>query len=777
MLVSLPMMWGIEKSSMSVIVAIDSSGSMLKTDSQNMRKNATALFLEMLKTGDQVAVLEFADSLNVLVSPQVIQNPAHKETLISKLQNITTGGNTRMDIALEEAIKLFEDSDYDNKAIILLSDGALDVDGSPFSEKSKKALQNMMQNTLPKLKKNNIKVYSISLTNETADQNSQELQQKTMQTLAQETGGSYEVAPSSIYLHKNFLDVLQTLTDPPRLPYKLIDDHLVFQIDETIKNAHIMINKEKSTGSQITLKYNDQSYTGSVEDIIQWNKSPEMDLITLLEKPENGFWKVFSTGPIEALKLNILADTVYKLSPPAIEGKYQASELLTITTEMLKKESESGPSQKVSLEDSRVFLDIAPPTGQNILLPMKKTKEQIYKTLYTPSLEGNYKFKTFSKGQIERESELESITMAPEPLDVPKVFLDQSVYALGETLKLTVQVKDDRTAFPQDFISVNTPDGGLQKLAVKNKARSFYATFKTTEKNIPGNYEFNISYYNLNGELKEKKMVATVIGAITIATEKLNFSKLNNAYEGEASIELHSDLELTSYPVKLEVHQVILTSKQVKPGEIRFTYPSEFFIKDASLKQNIIIKLEASAYHKMQKLLTSHSLKGIITFKLYSRQNELLSTKDIAFTLAVPSKLESNKYILLALLLLALLIIGGITWWSIAIRPYKDNLKGSLLCLKVPAGQEKLLNSVWPLKYYQKVFIGSSSLNEIQCPGLAPEHIEIYIDRTEDQKQTRIKPATPGVLFSLNEKPVTEAVNISPDDRISLNGFEFTWKI
>jgi Mg-chelatase subunit ChlD len=49
-----------------VVLLIDSSGSMKRTDPFNFRKNAAKLFISLLGTDDRVAVMSFGDAATML---------------------------------------------------------------------------------------------------------------------------------------------------------------------------------------------------------------------------------------------------------------------------------------------------------------------------------------------------------------------------------------------------------------------------------------------------------------------------------------------------------------------------------------------------------------------------------------------------------------------------------------------------------------------------------------------------------------------------------------
>lgn len=652
--------------SISLILAVDSSGSMKKTDPNFLRREASSLLIDLLASGDQIGIVEFSSNTNVVSPIITINSVIARQNLKARLNKLSVGANTRIDLALEEAVKLFKNSKSTNKAIILLSDGALDVDGSPVSAKSKKALEKLFTEDIKQLKDNNIKVYTISLSDKAADKNSQKLQQDLMTRLARDTNGFNVTAPSNTDLHKKFIDVLKELTDPPELLCIRENNYFKFQLDPTVKRVNIVVDKTNSPAAKLTIKSPDSEYSKSKENVISWSQSKLLDIITLLETPTAGEWKIYSSQNVDKLKLEIFADTVYKLAPISIKGKKQATERLTVSSQLLVKKSSTGPYEPVKIPDTELFLKVTTPKNELISVPLNNFKKGVYRGNYTPRTEGNYGFKVISTGQISRQTGVKLLNIIPAPVEDVKVFLDQNVYAIGEDIKLTIITQDNRVKFPNDFITLKLPSASSSDssrlLKTKQISNKVYSVFRIKEKYGKGEYNFLINYFDTKGEPRQKAVIAYVIGKVDIVNSSLDYGKLSSKGEARTNLLINSELEQTNLPVNLEINNIEINSDKLKASDIRFKFIPEFFIKGAKNEQNLGIILSPGALKKLQRSFMTKNYTGVVKLILHSSEGEVLSTKSLSISFKVAGILEKNIGVI-GLIIAVIFIIIGVRFW------------------------------------------------------------------------------------------------------------------
>lgn len=119
----------------SLVLVIDSSGSMSDADPGYLRRTAAKLFVSLLDPGDEVGFVEF--SSEVIRSQDMISigQDDDKSNLLNELDGIVSPyGGTNMAVALSRAGELVEYANPQNEAyIILLTDGDPDDEGKALS--------------------------------------------------------------------------------------------------------------------------------------------------------------------------------------------------------------------------------------------------------------------------------------------------------------------------------------------------------------------------------------------------------------------------------------------------------------------------------------------------------------------------------------------------------------------------------------------------------------------------------------------------------------------
>ena len=116
---------GPEEQGADIVLLIDSSGSMKKTDPKDYRKEAARLFISLLGTEDSVGVVSFGDSARQLI-PLTINSPKNRLLLFGATKKITSKEfSTDITGALTKGMEELGSSSRKNRALILMSDGKL----------------------------------------------------------------------------------------------------------------------------------------------------------------------------------------------------------------------------------------------------------------------------------------------------------------------------------------------------------------------------------------------------------------------------------------------------------------------------------------------------------------------------------------------------------------------------------------------------------------------------------------------------------------------------
>lgn len=291
-------------------VLIDVSGSMKKTDPNNLRVPAVKLLLNLAKNDSRLGLWLFGENVAALVPPARV-TADWKKTAAGKANAIHSRGLfTHIGAALDAATQGQTQPDPRwERSIVLLSDGMVDIAKDPAVNAREK--KRILEEVLPKLKAAGIRVRTLAL----SDQADQEF----LRALALATGGSFLVARNADELLKAFVETADKVNLPEQVP--LEGD--TFAIDETVQEFTVLIFR-KPGGRPTELRAPDgQRFSlrqGSRN--VSWFADPLYDLVTIYN-PMPGKWKV--EGDLDpSNRVTVVSDlqlTVQGLPDGVLEGE------------------------------------------------------------------------------------------------------------------------------------------------------------------------------------------------------------------------------------------------------------------------------------------------------------------------------------------------------------------------------------------------------------------------------------------------------------------------
>lgn len=299
-------------------VLIDISGSMKKTDPENLRVPAVKLLLNLAKENSQFGVWSFGQFVNNLV-PSASVNSDWKKQVVTRVDGINSAGLfTNIGLALEKASKgqTTPDPLYD-RTMVLLSDGMVDISKDPAINATEK--QRILEEVVPALKKAGFKIHSVAL--------SEEADQAFLKQIALATGGSYSLARNADELLEVFVDASDKVNAPEQVPL----ENNTFSIDESIKEFTALIFRKPGTTATTLIAPDGAKYSQSQGSRnLSWFSDKQYDLITFYN-PAPGTWKVMADLDPEN-RVTVISDlnvTIAGLPENVLEG-----ERLTMTMQM-----------------------------------------------------------------------------------------------------------------------------------------------------------------------------------------------------------------------------------------------------------------------------------------------------------------------------------------------------------------------------------------------------------------------------------------------------------
>lgn len=266
------------------VLLLDGSGSMLLTDPKKLREEGAKLFVQFLKEGDRLGIVEFAGSARV-VRELAAYEKSGEAAVRADLEKVASSGQYTDILAGVEAAKaMFERNPRREarKVVILLSDGKMEPD--PIRGTSEQRTSALMSGVLPGMKSDEFKVYTLSF----SDLADREL----LSEIAAATDALSMFTPEAEKIHELFADLFLAVKKPQMVPMTSKG----FSIDDEIKEATFYVNRE--TVQDFTLQDPDLNTITpqTASSGMKWFRGQKFDVITIA-KPKEGDWRLVGISP------------------------------------------------------------------------------------------------------------------------------------------------------------------------------------------------------------------------------------------------------------------------------------------------------------------------------------------------------------------------------------------------------------------------------------------------------------------------------------------------
>lgn len=385
-----------------IVILMDCSGSMKKTDPQNYRKPAARLFISLLGEDDHIGIISFGDSAKVL-APLTENIKKNRERLFRAINKITSKEfSTNITDAVKKGFDELKTSSRKNRLLILMSDGKLALGSKEKDEAAFAELTGL----LPEVAKSGIRLYSIAFT-EMSDI-------KLLEDMAKATGGFFRLAKADKDLHVIFASIFEKIKSPDTIP--LEDD--TFNIDKDISEAILLITKQPGTSTTLIdptkVKHTPTKYGKN----IQWYETKAFDMITIKE-PAVGKWKV-KLSTKEGNKVFVI--TNLGLGTSFDKGFVNKGDTIKIDA-WLQKEGDI-ITEKDFLEQVSFSAEAIAPDGKATKLDLldsgksgdDKQGDGKYSTIFAVNAAGEYSIKIIAEGKTFQREKVLQFKAAEAPL-------------------------------------------------------------------------------------------------------------------------------------------------------------------------------------------------------------------------------------------------------------------------------------------------------------------------------------------------------------------------
>lgn len=264
-----------------VRILVDVSGSMKKNDPSNLRSPALRLIVGLLPDGAKSGVWTFGKYVNMLVPLRDVNDAWKLEAELQSKNIHSYGLYTNIEQALNKATANQKKNDprY-RRSVILLSDGLVDV--SANTEINQKSRQRILDDIVPRLKKSNIAVHTIALS-DTADH-------ELLRSISLATDGWYEQVDNAEKLQRVFLHLFEKAAKRDTVP--LSENH--FKIDDSVNEMTLLVfRREGSDETELLLPDLSRITLQQRPDNVRWHSENNYDLITI-DNPMSGEWQIYA---------------------------------------------------------------------------------------------------------------------------------------------------------------------------------------------------------------------------------------------------------------------------------------------------------------------------------------------------------------------------------------------------------------------------------------------------------------------------------------------------
>lgn len=301
-------------------VIVDISGSMKKTDPNNLRRPAIRLLASLIPAGSRSGIWNFGKQVNMAVKIGPVDETWRKNAFEQSKKINSVGLFTNIESALRKVSFDWKTPDPKYKrALILLTDGHVDINEDENIDKASR--QRILKDILPQLENAKVKVHTIAL--------SDNVDESLLTTLSAYTDGLYKKVNNADDLQKLFLQMLEQAVKLDTLPLK--DNR--FNVDASINDMTLLVfNKDKSNPTTIVTPAKKTWKSTTKNEKLKWFSDEGYDLITI-KKPRQGQWKIMA--PMDENNRVVVA-TNLKLKVDEIPSYLMAGDKLNVTAQLLE---------------------------------------------------------------------------------------------------------------------------------------------------------------------------------------------------------------------------------------------------------------------------------------------------------------------------------------------------------------------------------------------------------------------------------------------------------
>ncbi len=411
------------------VLVLDNSGSMLLTDPLNLRQEGAKLFTQFLKAGDRLSIVSFSNEATV-VKPLEEYNPKDQGTVSSLLSSIVASGEyTNIAAGIDKAISILKNNQREgaNQTIILMSDGKMEP--PPNSDSAVILSSKLTETTLPDLKKDGIKLYTLAF--------SEQADKYLLQEFAALTDGISWFTPTSEKIHESFANLFLAVKKPQVAP----QTKKGFKLDADVQEATFYINRDEQDAQISVIRPDGSTFDSKTTDSdIKWFTGKQFDIVTV-QLPAAGDWQITGVANQEGFatlltKLRLVSEwpsNIYAYDEVVLEVRLYEEDKPISLPEMsgtIQFAFQVTPTDKISEPIIRDFLKDDGKDGDRV------ARDGVFSKKISIKEQGEYKLRVLAKAPtFERNQQI--------PFRVKPPLIKVSVEEMTDQIKKIVAGGDE----------------------------------------------------------------------------------------------------------------------------------------------------------------------------------------------------------------------------------------------------------------------------------------------------------------------------------------------
>ncbi len=449
-----------------VRIIIDISGSMVKTDPNNLRQPAMRMLSGLIPGDAYAGVWTFGRYTNMEVKWGKVDE-SWRERAVQGANAIHSRGQfTNIEGAIKRASTGWDKPDPDTRRnMILLTDGKIDV--AKDAAKNQASRDVLLNTTLPQLIEQGVTIHTIAL--------SQFTDEVLLKRMAFETGGSFEIANTADQLQRVFLKMFERATLPDMVP--LSDNR--FNIDQSVREMTLLVFNKSGKNTALTapdaVTYTQEKH----ETKVKWVKDEGYDLITVTS-PQAGEW-ILDADVDPDNRVMIVTDL--KLVVDEIPAYLTPEHDINLKVELHNK------GQKIAKNSFLKFVDFYlvhrfADEVEKLPLKLKESLEVADKGIYlqtlpAPLVQGQHEIEIYADGStFNRSKKFTLKAYWPVTVDIQNTD-QQGVYKI-ELIPHFEYIKQESI---QIVLELEQPDGVIQAQEVSQVNDGWQAEVAATQHN------------------------------------------------------------------------------------------------------------------------------------------------------------------------------------------------------------------------------------------------------------------------------------------------------